>query len=86
MVYSHRTGCRRWRHSYLFLPALRRKIGPLNARRSVRAQGYGERGISMAIFLLPRVNWSANAEPQLREAASPQVLRSGCLQRYTIQP
>ncbi len=26
-------------------------------------------------------NWSANAEPQLQEAASPQGLRSGCLQR-----
>ena len=27
-------------------------------------------------------NWSANTDPQLQEAASPQVLRSGCLQRY----
>ena len=27
-------------------------------------------------------NWSANTEPQLQAAASPQVLRSGCLQRY----
>ena len=26
-------------------------------------------------------NWSANTEPQLQEVASPQVLRSGCLQR-----
>lgn len=26
-------------------------------------------------------NWSANTEPQLQEAASPQRLRSGCLQR-----
>ena len=26
-------------------------------------------------------NKSANADPQLQEAASPQVLRSGCLQR-----
>jgi hypothetical protein len=28
-----------------------------------------------------RLNWSANTEPQLQEAASPLVLRSGCLQR-----
>jgi hypothetical protein len=26
-------------------------------------------------------NWSANTEPQVQEAASPQVLLSGCLQR-----
>ncbi len=26
-------------------------------------------------------SWSANADPQLQEAVSPQVLRSGCLQR-----
>ena len=28
-----------------------------------------------------RLNRSANTDPQLQEAASPQVLRSGCLQR-----
>ena len=27
-------------------------------------------------------NWSANTDSQLQEAASPQGLRSGCLQRY----
>ena len=27
------------------------------------------------------LNWSANTDPQLQEAASPQELRSGCLQR-----
>jgi hypothetical protein len=27
-------------------------------------------------------NWSANTDPQAQEAASPQVLRSGCLQRW----
>ena len=27
-------------------------------------------------------NRSANTEPQLQEAASPQMLRSGCLRRY----
>lgn len=29
-----------------------------------------------------RLNWSANTDPQLQEAGSPQWLRSGCLQRY----
>jgi hypothetical protein len=28
-------------------------------------------------------NWSLDTDPQLQEAASPQVLRSGQLQRYT---
>lgn len=28
-----------------------------------------------------RLNPSANTEPQLQEAASPQVLRAGCFQR-----
>lgn len=27
------------------------------------------------------LNWSANTDPQLQEAAWPQMLRSGCLQR-----
>jgi hypothetical protein len=30
-----------------------------------------------------RFNRSAKTDPQLQEAASPQVLRSGCLRRYT---
>jgi hypothetical protein len=29
-----------------------------------------------------RVNRSANTDPQLQEAASRQVLRPGCLERY----
>jgi hypothetical protein len=28
-----------------------------------------------------RFNWSANTDPQQQEAAPPQVLWSGCLQR-----
>jgi len=31
-------------------------------------------------------NWSANTDPQLQEAASPQGLWSGCLQRYVALP
>jgi hypothetical protein len=33
-------------------------------------------------FLWLILNWSANTDPQLQEAASPLVLRSGYLQRY----
>jgi hypothetical protein len=29
-----------------------------------------------------RSNWSVDTDPQLQEAASPRVLRSGHLQRY----
>jgi hypothetical protein len=32
-----------------------------------------------------RLNWSANTDPQLQEAASPRMLRSGCLQRWAAQ-
>ena len=35
----------------------------------------------MVRFLDARANRSANADPQLHKAASPQVLRSGCFQR-----
>lgn len=28
-----------------------------------------------------KVSWSVNTDPQLQEAASPQWLRSGCLER-----
>ena len=30
-------------------------------------------------------NWAANREPQQQEAASPEWLRSGCLQRYVAR-
>ena len=43
--------------------------------------------VSVTVLRVPTAgallfNWSANADPQLQEAASPQLLRSGYLQRY----
>ena len=37
---------------------------------------------SLALATRSPGNWSANTDPQLQEAASPQGLRSGQLQRY----
>jgi hypothetical protein len=35
----------------------------------------------MQLAVAPTFNRSANTDPHLLEAASPQMLRSGCLQR-----
>jgi hypothetical protein len=74
---------RPWR---LLSPAFRSAVSPILGRlvfgRVGAARGLGANcGNTHRLAMFSPYNKSANTEPQLQEAASPQGLWSGCLQR-----